>query len=352
MKKKIFFVVSSLGAGGSERVFWLLAQGFDKELYEVFIVHLGSDKTAFSIVLDQVTVVDLKTVKASRSFSSFYRLVKKEKPYAVFSTGAHINILVALVSIIIYIPYKIARESNVYEEMANIKGNHIGLWGLLMSVFYRVFDHVVCQSVEMKISFLKKIRLPARKLIIIPNPVLEYFPDKRVKYTDGIYKILIVARLAPEKAHFRLLDIMAKLPMHFYLTIAGDGPCRKELTQQIEKLGIGPRVMMLGEVDYVEQLLISHDVCVLTSLTEGFPNALLEAISHGTPVVAYKVGGLSDLIISGFNGYVVEQNNELAFAKRLQQACLSQWDHTAMIKDIQHRYALKKIANSYQALIG
>lgn len=352
MKKKVFFILSSLGAGGSERVFWLLSQGFDKNVYETYIVHLGSDVTAFSTDLEGVTVINLKTVRASRSFRKLHQLIKKEQPHAVFSTGANMNILVALISMLNKIPCKIAREANVYKEMASIRRSNSLLLKVLIGLSYRVFDHIVCQSIEIKNSFIKSFRFPAKRLIIIANPVLNSTFQRRIKNNDGINKILIVARLEPEKAHFRLLDIMKKLPENFHLTIAGEGSCYSEINQQINRLDIGHRVVMLGKVNYVDQLIISHDVSVLTSLSEGFPNTLLESIARGTPVISYKVSGISDLVLPGFNGYIIDQGDELGFVTHLQRACLRKWNHDEMIEDIQDRFSLEKIAKSYQNLIA
>src|SRR5688500_1071993 len=98
MKKKVFFVVTSLGAGGSEKVFWTLSQGFNKKLFDVTVVLLDTRDNCFSMEVDGVRFIDLKSIRASRSFLKLFRLFKEEKPNAVFSTTDHINLLVSLVS--------------------------------------------------------------------------------------------------------------------------------------------------------------------------------------------------------------------------------------------------------------
>ncbi|RZK14817.1 MAG: glycosyltransferase, partial [Flavobacterium sp.] len=240
MKKKVFFIVASLGAGGSERVFWLLAQGFDKRLFDVFIVHLGQGKSVFSSVLNDVKVIDLETLRASKSFFKLLKLIRTEKPYAIFSTGAHINVLVSTISLFAKIPNIIARESNVYSEMADVRNKRFNFFKLLINIFYRRFNWIVCQSSEISSSFLTSFHLPPGKLKIIPNPVKEV-PTNIVKTQQdlkSLKKVLIVARLAPEKMHNRLLDIFATLPSNYFLTIAGDGPCRERLVEQIHILGL------------------------------------------------------------------------------------------------------------------
>jgi UDP-N-acetylglucosamine:LPS N-acetylglucosamine transferase len=117
MGKKIFLVVGSLGAGGSERVYWLLAQYFNNVGYNVSVVLLNSNEQCFSTDIDGIKFIDLKTVKASRSFFKLYNLLKVEKPYAVFSTVDNINILVGIVTWVLKIPNAIARVSNTPEGM-------------------------------------------------------------------------------------------------------------------------------------------------------------------------------------------------------------------------------------------
>jgi hypothetical protein len=119
--KKVFFVLSSLTSGGSERVFWNLAQGFNKDKFDVTVVILDSTVNCFSMDLEGVRFIDLKTKKASKSFFALYNLLKKEEPYAVFSTTDHINILVSLVGRFLKIPMLIARASNIPHEFRTNK---------------------------------------------------------------------------------------------------------------------------------------------------------------------------------------------------------------------------------------
>jgi len=354
MKKKVFFIMASLGTGGSERVFWLLAQGFDKQLFEVFIVHLGSGKAVLSSVLEDVKVININTIKAWKSFFKLSKLVWKEKPFAIFSTGAHINVLVSMMSIFVKTPVIIARESNVYSEMAKVVNKRFDIWIPLIEIFYPRFKWIICQSEEINSSFLKLFRLSVDKLKIIPNPVkaieIDNIQDKQDRVNNT--KILIVARLSPEKMHSRLLDIFAALPEEYHLTIAGEGPCREKLERQIYNLGLEKRVNLLGEVKNVNQLYQHHQICVLCSVTEGFPNVLLESIANGTPIVSFKVGGLSNLIIDGFNGYVIDQDDSESYRLHIIKACSQTWKRQEMMQDIQNRFSLSKISADYQALLN
>jgi glycosyltransferase involved in cell wall biosynthesis len=352
MKKKVFFIVSSLGSGGAERVFWLLSQGFNHDKYDVTLIILNAVNPHLSIDLQNVKVIDLKTIKASRSFFKLYHFIKKEKPYAVFSTAAHINLLISLVTCLVNVPVLIARESNIFHQMLMFGGGKSKMWELLINVFYRRFNMVVCQSEEMQKAFSNHFGINNSKLTVIPNPVIIPI-DTDVPADKGLYKkILIVARLAPEKGHDRLLEIFSELPSDYHLTIAGDGPLMETIAETIKELNLQHRVFMIGKICNVNQLISTHHVFALASYTEGFPNAALEALAVGIPVVAFKVGGITELIRPGFNGYIIEQGTPRIFRNYLIKAAEKQWDARAIRDDIAHRFAIAKIANRYQELIN
>jgi glycosyltransferase involved in cell wall biosynthesis len=352
MKRKVFFIVSSLGMGGSEKVFWLLAQGFDKNVYDIYIIVFDSRKNFLSSQIPNVKVIDLKTIKASRSFFKLYKLIRKEKPFAVFSTAAHLNLLVASISFFIKIPKIIARESNIFTEMAEFGGYKTKILGLFVSFFYDKFDAIVCQSDEMHASFIKTFSIDPEKLIVIPNPVLISGIRRKINTPDNNKRIVIVARLSPEKAHNRLVNIFSKLPENYHLTIAGDGVCKDEIMAQINSLGMQERVSMIGQISNVNEIMAMHDVVALASLTEGFPNAILESLTTGTPVVAFRVGGIDNLIKPGFNGYIVEQGDLEGFGKSIIKACSKLWDTDSIRNDAEARFSLQSISTAYASLIN
>jgi glycosyltransferase involved in cell wall biosynthesis len=351
VKKKIFLVVSSLGPGGSERVFWLLSQGINKAEYEVSLVMLDSSKKFLSRDIPNVNIIDLNTSRASRSFIKLYRLINREKPYAVFSTSTHINLLVALVAVFVSIPKVIARESNIYTEMSEFATKRARIFGYSVNLLYRRFNFIICQSEEMKESFLNRFEIKQKKLVVIPNPVLSTKNYNAVLTNTGMEKLLMVARLSPEKSHSRLLKIFSMLPEKYHLTIAGDGICKDDIIAQVKKLNIEQRVSMIGLIANVDETVSKHDLFLLTSVTEGFPNAALEALAMGIPVISFKVGGIASMIRPGFNGYIVEQDDIKGFKQSIIKASSISWDHEKIREDALARFSLQTVANQYTNLI-
>ncbi|WP_316811961.1 glycosyltransferase [Pedobacter heparinus] len=354
MKRKVFFVMTALKDGGSERVFWLLCQGFNKNLYDVSLVLLDPDKTLFSRDLPGVNFIDLGTRKASRSFFQMYKLFKKEKPFAVFSTTDHINILVSFVSLFVKIPKLIARASNNPHQMKKYEGFKGRFWALFTRFSYRKYQVIVCQTREMKRSILSEYRLDPNRLVVIPNPVLYTSTVKELNKGFKIpvrKKILVIARLSKEKGLERLLDIFSRLPGTYTLNIAGDGPLKEAILEKIASLKLSKRVNLLGSISNVISILPEYDSLVLSSLTEGFPNVILESLSVGIPVVSFRVGGVNSLLKDGFNGYIVEQDDLDAFRARIITTCNQAWDFAAIKADVFSKYALDKVVPEYECLL-
>jgi len=347
-RKKIFFIVSSLSAGGAERVFWLISQNFDKCKYDVSIVLFNSNNAFFSMNLEGVRVIDLKTIKASLSFPKLYKLVKKEKPYAIFGTGNHINFLISLVSNFVKIRYIIARPSSISAEInqySNLKGK---IFDKFTKLFFRKFNRIICQSDEIRNSLSKVYKINSSKMVVIPNPVVV---SPLLKNSEPANRLIIVGRLTEVKGHIRLLDIFSMLPSFYSLSMAGDGELKERLIEKGADLNIGSRIHMLGQVSNVMEVIANHDVLVLTSYTEGFPNVVLESLSVGVPVVTFRVGGVSNFVVDDFNGYIVEQNDLIGFKNAIEKACSKEWNYNEIKMDIQTRFSLEKVVGMYQDLI-
>lgn len=144
----------------------------------------------------------------------------------------------------------------------------------------------------------------------------------REKLGAGPGDILIgaVGRLSREKGQEVLLRAFAAARPHLptgRLVIVGDGPDRAALEALAHSLGIAERTRFTGfqraTADYYEAM----DLLVLPSLSEGLPNAVLEAMALGTPVLATRVGGVGEIITHGANGWLVEPGRPEAMGRRL-----------------------------------
>lgn len=132
--------------------------------------------------------------------------------------------------------------------------------------------------------------------------------------------VLQVGRLSAQKDPLTLLRaaalVQGRQPAVRFL-LAGDGPLRDEVTGAIEALGLASFVRLLGWREDVPQLLAACDVLALSSLWEGTPYVLLEAMAMARPVVATAVNGSREVVADGETGYLVPPANPEALAGRI-----------------------------------
>lgn len=138
-------------------------------------------------------------------------------------------------------------------------------------------------------------------------------PDRNV--------ILIVGRLSREKDHLTLLDAVARLRPRFapHLVIVGEGPERERIEERIRALGLEESVILTGQRDSAEPYYGIADVAVLSSWSEGSPNALLEAMAARVPVVATAVGGVPEIVTHGESALLVEPGDAGRLAASMER---------------------------------
>jgi glycosyltransferase involved in cell wall biosynthesis len=131
-----------------------------------------------------------------------------------------------------------------------------------------------------------------------------------------------VARMHLQKNH-RLFLKMASIVLlsrpDVRFLIAGDGPLRSELEDYAKSLGVCDRVLFLGIRSDIPDVLAATDVSVLTSDFEGFPNALIEAMCVGIPVVTTDYPGVEELIVDGKAGFITPRNDAAAMAAKVTE---------------------------------
>ncbi|MDL5158998.1 glycosyltransferase [Actinomycetospora termitidis] len=159
--------------------------------------------------------------------------------------------------------------------------------------------------------------------VTVPPPPGRHSPDAvREELGLGMDDVVIatVGRLVPEKDHDTLLRAFAKLAVDHpraRLVVVGAGPREGALRLLAAHLGVDDRVLLTGGRTDVVRLLPAFDVFALSSRTEAFPLAVVEAMHAGLPVVATNCGAVADLVTDGVNGHLVAVGDEAALADRL-----------------------------------
>ena len=135
--------------------------------------------------------------------------------------------------------------------------------------------------------------------------------------------VVTVARLAPQKALHVMLDAISRAETSPTLVVLGQGPLESELKRRAAELSVGDRVRFLGFRDDVADVVAASDVFCLSSIWEGVPLAVQEAIMLGTPVVSTDVGGMGEIVVDRRSGRLVPPGDAPALAAALDEVCSS-----------------------------
>ena len=166
---------------------------------------------------------------------------------------------------------------------------------------------------------------------------------------DEKFRIGIVGRLVPVKRIDILIEVACYLLKNnlcadIEILVVGDGPLRKELELQSNKLGVNDIVHFLGHKDEILSHIQNLSVLMMTSNHEGMPMVLLEAMALQVPVIAHSVGGITELLDQGACGILIEGQNPSDYA----QAIIRLKENPELRKKIIRR-ALNRVTEDYSA---
>lgn len=262
---------------------------------------------------------------AVRGLWRLLRHLRARRPQVLCTFMFHANILGAI----------LGRLAGVPVVVASIRNERFGpRWReSLEAVAQRLCDVTVVNSERVAASLRARGIVPSDRCRVIPNAVdLARFhpPDaptrestrQRLGVPPTTFLWLAVGSLYPQKDHESLLRATARLCERYpslRIAIAGDGPLRKPLARLSREISVEDNVHWLGVRTDVPDLLGASDAFVLSSRWEGSPNAVLEALAGGVPVVATDVGGVRELVEDGGSGFVIPAGDVDALASAMER---------------------------------
>ena len=309
-RKKIFFLIPRLAAGGAEQVFLTLLRHIDRQKYEPGLVTIGkltgeNGQLRESLAAD-VRLFELGLSRVRYSVPALVRLVRSEKPDVIISTLGHLNVL--LLSIRRFLRPRtniLVRETNTVSE--DLKGTSKWWFKPLIRVSYAKADKVICQATEMMRDLVENFSVAPQKAAIIHNPVdleriesLSGASDNPFPSSAKGKNILCVGRLSRQKRFDKAITAFSRYQSKnrsAQLWIIGQGPLQDELESLCSNLGISGSVHFVGFKSNPYSWMKNCDLFMLTSQYEGLPNVLLEALACGCPVVAVDCpGGVREIL--------------------------------------------------------
>jgi glycosyltransferase involved in cell wall biosynthesis len=180
---------------------------------------------------------------------------------------------------------------------------------------------------------LEGIGIPSSKIDVLGNAIDPLWaspskfggPELKAKWNIPLERpvLLIVGRLSSEKDHITMLDALARIHRGGHsaphLVIVGEGPERPRIEAYIRALQLGDFVALTGQVASAEPFYTWADVAVLSSRSEGSPNALLEAMAARVPVVATEVGGIPEMVTDRESARLVAAGDSNALAGAIEE---------------------------------
>jgi glycosyltransferase involved in cell wall biosynthesis len=323
--KHIAIFLPSLAGGGAERVALVLAGQFSQVGIRVDIVLAHYQGEYLAQARKTVNIIDLQ---ASRMISSVPKLtsyLQTHKPDVLLSTIDLANITAFLaVTLSPYKPLWVMRQASYPAHDQNKKSVYVSLLGLLYRKALAATGHVIAISKGLGHFLQNKFQVPPEKISVIYNPAFTLDPNIAAKTADldwfdeGKSVITTAGRLNKVKDFPTLIRAFHTVHQHHpeaRLLILGDGTERDNLTQLISALELEEMVLLPGFVPDPTQYMKRSRIFVLSSISEGFGNVLVEAMACGCPVVSTDCpSGPREILKDGEYGHLVPVGDAAAMA--------------------------------------
>ncbi|NKI27110.1 glycosyltransferase [Arenibacter sp. 6A1] len=352
-KLKIVFIIPSLKAGGAERVMSYVAQHIDRTIFNVTLLVIGYKKDC-QYEVDNIKVVFLNKPRVLKSIPNLFVFLFKNSPDIAISAIGHLNTVMGLLSIFFPTSKFVAREVNVNSVLKEYSENKpIKCFSLLSLISKKLIDKIVCQSNDMAKDMVLNFKVNPDKIIVINNPITDSFKVKKEDHSlpRVFFKFITIGRLAKQKGHLRILEVLKELDFPFHYTIIGDGPEKENIFDTAKKYGLSNYITHIPYTKNVEEYLAQSDVFLQGSYVEGFPNALLESCAVGTPVIAFQApGGIDEIITDGLNGFIADSTVDYVNKIKLLTQNYQNWKPSVVRNSIYNKYNSNKILKEYENL--
>lgn len=354
--KKILFIINSLKFGGAENIFFNLFNEFSERgiNVEFGLIYGKSQEGEGGFNLEKAHFFDFKNLFNFKKYFQLRRFIIKNKIDVIFSTLEDSNIVARVMGILLPKVKIIIRESNIADK----KIFKFKILDILLNFFC---DNIIAVSSRVKKSLIFYQGFHKNKIVVIKNGI-KIPKERKIDYRKkhDLLKILNVANLKKSKGQIYLLEAFNDLVKdldNLKLSIVGEGPLRHEFEDFIRNNAIGEKVELSGYINKknLPNKYLEADIFVLSSLWEGCPNVLLEAMSYGLPVVSTRVSGSEDIIEDGISGLMIEAANTREMRQALKRLVKDEnlrnfLGERARMR-IKNNYNLKKMSNEYLSLI-
>jgi glycosyltransferase involved in cell wall biosynthesis len=358
---RIEYVIDHLKMGGAQRHLIELFGAIDRERFapQVCVAKGGGALTpAIERLGIAVRTFELgNSLNEVRTLVNLVRMAKRLRRERVEIVHGYLylgNVLGMLAGALARTPIRIAAKRSLdrYPRRSQLHATRLA---------NHCAHRILCNAEAVRSFVLGEERPVPARLAVIPNGIS--LPSSRLSRAhipglpDGVRVIGTVGRLDWKKAHADLLAAMRAVRASqgdAELVVIGDGPLRQQLEQRAAQLGIAGHVHFLGERRDARSLLAAFDIFVLSSVIEGMPNVLLEALAAERPVVATSVGGAPEIVTHEETGLLVPASDPDALASAILRLLAQPVDGARLARAgralVARRFSTSAMVASYTAL--
>jgi glycosyltransferase involved in cell wall biosynthesis len=328
---KIVHIITGLGEGGAEQTLFKICK-YDTVNKHIVISLTGSGKY-FSLL----SKLDIKVHCLNINFFSIYKflyllkLLRCLKPDLVQTWLVHADFIGGIAARLVGIKNIVwnIRYSDI--EIGKVKLTTVLIIKILSKLSFLVPQRIV--TVSKKAKKIYEIKgYDNNKIKFIPNgydlSILKVNKNQKINFKKKIgikNKIPLIGKVArydPLKDHLNLLNALSLIRLKnlsFFCVLVGtDINKNKKLINKINELKLNNHVQLLGSERNISTVMNGLDIHIQSSISEGFPNVVAEAMAHETPCVVTDVGDSAYIV--GKTGWVVQSNNSIKLAKTVEMA--------------------------------
>ena len=301
---KILLCVTTLYRGGAERVVTNLANAFIERGHTVEILLYKKSEIGYPLDKSVTLTID-KTVSKNPIAHIIWRrkYIKNREPEIVISFLDQLNMINILALLGSRTPLIVANRDDPHFSP------HNPFLRLVRNFLFHFTDRIIVQNQHNLEYFSTNLQ---KKAAIIYNAVDLKGMEGNAIHSEKVNHIAWVGRLTKQKNPQMMLEAFyefSKSYPDYILDIYGDGILREELLKDIHNHNFEQKIILHGSVDNIYEQISNAKMFVLTSQFEGMPNALIEAMCLGLPVISTKVAGATDVIKNGENGFLINLND-------------------------------------------
>lgn len=364
-RPRILHLITSFETGGTERQAAELLLRLDESAWDVRLAVLHRRGQLLERLSDrfpqppEFPLTSFYNLNAARQLWRLCRLLRTQRIALLHAHDFYAGIIGGVAARLTQTPIIAAqRHLRLSDRRVHEYGTRL---------IHRLASHLLVNSEAVRDHLLTRYAVKPDRISVIHNGLLTRGNTGHAECRAALIRelalsqhaILIgkVARLEEVKGHRYVIEAAAQIvPDHpeVHFIFIGDGSRREQLRSQAAQLGLAAHVHLFGERPDAATLIAGCDAAVLASLHEGFPNAVLEAMAAGVPVIATASGGTSEMIRPGETGWLIPPADASALARSISQVLA----HPAQSEEIaararafvERRFSLQRMVTAVEQL--